>query len=56
LAQLRRVVPTAHADSLERRLRRTVIETDFETSHVFEHASVPVRMLAPGRYLVLLDV
>src|SRR6476646_811188 len=55
-AQLRRVSCTAQADSIERRLRRTLSVTEFETSQVFEHvARASLRTLAPGRYLVLLD-
>jgi hypothetical protein len=55
-AQLRRVIRTAHADSIERRLRRTLAATDFETSHVFERVvRASLRNLAPGHYLVLLD-
>jgi Transposase DDE domain len=55
-AQLRRVSRTTHADSIERRLRRTLGVTEFETSRVFEHvARASLRKLAPGRYLVLLD-
>jgi hypothetical protein len=55
-AQLRRVVGTAHTDSIERRLRRTLAETDFETSQVFDQlARTALRKLAPGRYLLLLD-
>ena len=55
-AQLRRVIRTAHADSIERRLRRTLAATDFETSHVFERVvRASLRNLAPGHYLVVLD-
>ena len=55
-AQLRRVNRAAHADSIERRLRRTLAESEFETSRVFEQvARASLRKLAPGRYLLLLD-
>src|SRR6267378_4305926 len=53
-AQLRGVSRTAYADSIERRLRRTLGVTQFETTRVFEHvARASLRTLAPGRYLVL---
>jgi hypothetical protein len=55
-AQLRRVSPTTKADSIERRLRRTLGTIEFETSHVFEHvARASLRKLDPGQYLLLLD-
>ena len=55
-AQLRRVNGTTHADSIERRLRRTLGVTEFETAQVFEHvARASLRKLAPGQYLLLLD-
>src|SRR5260221_4707432 len=55
-AQLRRVSRTTHADSIERRLRRTLAVTEFETSRVFEHvAGASLRKLAAGRYLLLFD-
>ena len=55
-AQLRRVSRTTQADSIERRLRRTLGVTEFDTSHVFEHvARASLRNLASGRYLLLLD-
>src|SRR6478609_1170342 len=38
-AQLRRVSGTTHADSIERRLRRTLNVTEFETARVFEHVA-----------------
>ena len=54
-AQLRRVTPTAQADSIERRLRRTLADTTFETS-VFAHlARASLRELPAGRCLLLLD-
>jgi hypothetical protein len=54
-AQLRRVTPTAHADSIERRLRRALADTTFETS-VFEHlARASLRQVPAGRCLLLLD-
>jgi hypothetical protein len=55
-AQLRRVSGAAQADSIERRLRRTLGVPDFETSGVFEHvARASLRKLDPGQYLLLLD-
>jgi Transposase DDE domain len=55
-AQLRGVVPRAQADSLERRLRRTLVETDFESARVFEHVvGASLRTLPAGRCLLLLD-
>jgi len=54
-AQLRRVTRTAHADSIERRLRRTLADTTLETQ-VFEHvARASLRSLPAGRCLLLLD-
>jgi DDE family transposase len=54
-AQLRRVTPTAHADSIERRLRRTLADSTLATS-VFEHlARASLRGLPAGRCLLLLD-
>jgi hypothetical protein len=55
-AQLRRVTCAASADSIERRLRRTLAETEFEASRVFEHvARASLRNLTRGQYLLLLD-
>src|SRR5213592_2370200 len=55
-AQLRCVSRTTHADSIERRLRRTLGVAEFETARVFEHvARASLRKLAAGQYLVLLD-
>src|SRR3954469_16201362 len=55
-AQLRRVGGAAHADSIERRLRRTLGVSEFQTAQVFEHvARASLRRLAAGRYLLLLD-
>src|SRR3984893_3025388 len=54
-AQLRRVTPTAQADSIARRLRRTLADTTLETS-VFAHlARASLRELPAGRCLLLLD-
>src|ERR1700730_1194552 len=54
-AQLRRVTPTAQADSIERRLRRTLRGHTLETS-VFAHlARTSLRELPAGRCLLLLD-
>jgi len=54
-AQLRRVTPTAHADSIERRLRRTLASTRLETSVFEDVARTSLRTLPPGRCLLLLD-
>src|SRR6266851_2127476 len=40
-AQLRRVNGTTHADSIERRLRRTLGVTEFETAQVFDTLRAP---------------
>src|ERR1700724_1205172 len=54
-AQLRRVTPTAQADSIERRLPRTPADPTCETS-VFAHmARTSLRELPAGRCLLLLD-
>src|ERR1700736_1805426 len=54
-AQLRRVTPTAQADSIESRLRRTLADATFETS-VFAHmARTSLGALPAGRCLLLLD-
>src|ERR1700730_5883938 len=54
-AQLRRVIPTAQADSNERRLRRTLADTTFETSVFEQLARTSLRELPAGRCLLLLD-
>ncbi len=55
-AQLRRVTPTAQPDSIERRLRRTLAHTDWETTAIFEaFARASVRHLPRGRCVLLLD-
>jgi hypothetical protein len=54
-AQLRRVTPTAHADSIERRLRRTLADPAL-TTFVFEQVvRISLRGLPAGRCLLLLD-
>src|SRR5260370_5286523 len=54
-AQLRRVNGTTHADSIERRLRRTLCVTEFETAQVLEHvAPASLRKFAPRQYPLLL--
>jgi len=54
-AQLRRVTPTAHADSIERRLRRTLADPTLATA-VFEAlVRTSLRGLPAGRCLLLLD-
>jgi Transposase DDE domain len=55
-AQLRRVTPTAQPDSIERRLRRTLAHTKWDTTAVFEaFARASVRYLPRGRCVLLLD-
>ena len=55
-AQLRRVTPTAQPDSIERRLRRTLAHTKWDTTAVFEaFARASVRHLPRGRCVLLLD-
>jgi hypothetical protein len=54
-AQLRRVTPTAQADSIERRLRRTLADTPFETQVFEQVARISLRSLPAGRCLLLLD-
>jgi len=55
-AQLRRVSPSAHADSIERRLRRILADTDWNPSVIFESvALVSLRRLPAGRCVLVLD-
>jgi hypothetical protein len=55
-AQLRRVTPSAHADSIERRLRRTLAHTRWDASVVFEPVvRACLRQLPAGRCVLLLD-
>src|SRR5882672_8493390 len=55
-AQLRRVTPTAKTDSIERRLRRILAQTDWNTPTIFEAvARASLRRLPPGRCFLLLD-
>jgi hypothetical protein len=55
-AQLRRVTPTAQTDSIERRLRRIVAQTDWNVPTIFEGvARLSLRRLPPGRCVLLLD-
>ena len=55
-AQLRRVTPTAQADSIERRLRRILAHTEWDTTAIFEaFARASVRHLPRGRCVLLLD-
>jgi len=55
-AQLRRVTPNAHADSIERRLRRILAHSDWNVSEIFESvARVSLRHLPPGRCVLVLD-
>jgi hypothetical protein len=55
-AQLRRVTPSAHADSIERRLRRILAQADWNTPTIFESvARTSLRRLPPGRCVLMLD-
>src|SRR6266566_701979 len=55
-AHLRRVTPTAHTDSIERRLRRILAETDWNVSAIFEGVvRASLRRLPAGRCFLLLD-
>ena len=55
-AQLRRVTPGAQADSIERRLRRILANTEWDTSAIFEaFARASLRHLPRGRCVLLLD-
>ena len=55
-AQLRRVTPSAQADSIERRLRRTLADTALDAPRIFERfARASLQGLPAGRYLLLLD-
>jgi len=55
-AQLRRVTPSAQADSIERRLRRILAHTDWNTSLIFESVvRVSLRSLPAGRCVLVLD-
>jgi Transposase DDE domain len=54
-AQLRRVTPTAHADSIERRLRRALADPTFKASVFEQVVRISLRSLPAGRCLLLLD-
>ena len=55
-AQLRRVTPGAQADSIERRLRRILAHTDWDTTAIFEaFARASVRHLPRGQCVLVLD-
>jgi hypothetical protein len=55
-AQLRRVTPTAQTDSIERRLRRILAQTEWNTSAIFEGvARASLRRLPPGQCVLMLD-
>jgi Transposase DDE domain len=54
-AQLRRVTPTAQADSIERRLRRTLADRTLETAVFAQVVRTSLRGLPAGRCLLLLD-
>jgi hypothetical protein len=55
-AQLRRVIVSAHADSIERRLRRILAEADWDTASIFAAVvRVSLHDLPPGRCVLVLD-
>jgi Transposase DDE domain len=55
-AQLRQVLPTAQADSIERRLRRALADPRLATPAIFERlAQVSLRALPPGRCVLIVD-
>ena len=55
-AQLRRVSPTTHADSIERRLRRILASADWDASAIYAAlARVSLRQLPAGRCVLVLD-
>lgn len=55
-AQLRRVTHTAQADSIERRLRRILAETDWQSASIFEGVvRVGLRGLPADRCVLVLD-
>jgi hypothetical protein len=55
-AQLRRVTPSAHADSIERRLRRILAHSDWNAAAIFESVvRVSVQQLPAGQCVLVLD-
>jgi len=55
-AQLRHVTPTAQADSIERRLRRILAESDWDAPTIFTAvARVSLQRLPAGRCVLVLD-
>src|SRR5581483_2266909 len=55
-AQLRRVSPGAHADSIERRLRRILADTDWDAAAIYTAvAQASLRQLPVGRCVLVLD-
>src|ERR1700704_2906617 len=55
-AQLRRVSPTTHADSIERRLRRILADTDWDVAAIYTAvARASLRRLPVGRCVLVLD-
>ncbi|MBV9893770.1 MAG: hypothetical protein JO020_06360, partial [Chloroflexi bacterium] len=55
-AQLRRVTPTAQADSIERRLRRILAHSDWNVSAIFEDVvRASLTSLPSGRCVLILD-
>jgi hypothetical protein len=55
-AQLRRVTPMTHADSIERRLRRILAHTQWDVPSIFEaFVQVSLQRLPAGRCVLVLD-
>jgi hypothetical protein len=55
-AQLRRVTPSAHADSIERRLRRILAHSEWNAAAIFESiARVSLQQLPAGQCVLVLD-
>src|ERR1700720_391938 len=55
-AQLRRVTPTAQTDSIERRLRRILAQTDWNMPAIFEGvARESLRRVSAGRCFLRLE-
>lgn len=55
-AQLRRVTPSAQADSIERRLRRMLADSDWNTSAIFEAVvRASLARLPAGQCVLILD-
>jgi DDE family transposase len=55
-AQLRRVTPTTHADSIERRLRRILADSQWDVPSIFEaFVRVSLQRLPAGQCVLVLD-